>query len=125
MVELKCGYVQSGNSEVVGSSPAGGEKLAVGIIRACIADDSTLSAYNLLLFWLYTPEWRLRKSILLQCHRPAGVIMCEAIWVCILHRKALYKTAIIIDFQLINLIATAVPIKMTGHNYMCNNSFLS
>ena len=103
---------QSGNPEIVGLSPAGGEKLAVGLtfsgqkykrfsnsghvftpprwlnwvpeIRwACIVDDSTLSAYNTQQLGLYIPEWRLRlrKSIYEQWHRPAGVFMCEALWV--------------------------------------------
>ena len=49
-------------------------------------DDSTLSAYNPQLLGLYTPEWRLRKSIYVEPNRPAGVIMCEALWI-----KALYK----------------------------------
>ena len=53
-------------------------------------DDSTLSAYNPQLLGLFTPEWRLRKSIYVEQKRPAGVIMCEALWI-----KALYKTNII------------------------------
>ena len=57
---------------------------------ACIVDDSTLSTYYPQLLGLYTPKWRLRKSIHVERHRPARVIMCEALWACIVHEKALY-----------------------------------
>ena len=108
---------QSGYPEVVGSNPAGGKSwkldelsqdrvlrdflsLAIyftpprwlnwvpGIRWACIVDDSTLSVYNPQLLGLYTPEWRLRKSIYVEQNRPAGVIMCEALSI-----KALYKNS--------------------------------
>ena len=46
---------------------------------ACIVDDSTLCVYNPQLFGLYTPEWRLKNSIYVVQHRPAGVIMCEVV----------------------------------------------
>ena len=40
---------------------------------------------------LYTPEWTLTKSIYVEWHTPAGVIMFEALWAWIVHEKALHK----------------------------------
>ena len=69
---LRC---QSSHFEFVCSSPAGCEKLTVAqtfsrhsykrcvLLVMHVLDDSTLSAYNPQLLRLYTPEWRLRKSI--------------------------------------------------------------
>ena len=62
---LRC---QSDNPEVVGSSLAGGEKLAVELILWY------MSAYNPS-YWDYAVEWGFRKSIYVEQHRPAGVII--------------------------------------------------
>ena len=61
-----------------------------------IVDDSPLSLYNLLLLGMYTPEWRLSKRIYLEQSRPAGVIMCEVLWACIVHVKAPYKNKLLL-----------------------------
>ena len=55
---------------------------------ACIVDESTLNAYN--------PQ--LRKSIYnyVDWHMVVRVIMCEALWACILTEKVLYKNLLLL-----------------------------
>ena len=60
-------------------------------------DDSTLITYNAQPLGLYTPKWRLRKTIYVEQHRPAGVKMCEALLACIIHVKDSYSNPLLLD----------------------------
>ena len=71
---------QSGNPEVLGSSPAGVKKLSVGRIYQSAAIGTVYSRVELDKEYIYV-EWQ----------RPAGVIVWEALWACYLHCKVLYK----------------------------------
>ena len=64
-------------------------------VNAMIVSIIVSVEYNPQLLGLYTPEWRLRMSIDVERHRPAWVIMCEALWACIVHEKALYKNPLL------------------------------
>ena len=73
---LAVGRTFSGPSYLRGFTPCTLGYFALG--ELLLWYDSSHSLYNLQSFGLFAPDWRLRKSIYVERHRPAGVIMCEA-----------------------------------------------